>query len=260
MDMCITDKIVNTGIGTVSINCRIISLRHDTITANVYSLLKTIHNISLQATAFNYDQLHIKSVKHSIMVSDTNCCINFTPTIFIKELMHSYSKNKDTYITTDTKESIMYQILLDFHRMIIRFNSVQITSPDILQNKLDMFQKYCVNPVHNIYWLLLLLCTQASFFYSYFLLHSIYTVEDIDMYILQDSEYPIIDIIHIKPNTITVIMQKNFNYKNILNHNIESVFKTYVVINIDLCTTADGYVFYGKSYGTVCDVKLYWTH
>ena len=118
------------------------------------------------------------------------------------------------------------------------------------------FESYTINITQNVYWLILLLCTQASFFNPFFILHDLYTIEDLNIYIIQDTDTPIIDIID-NNTCIEIIFQKKFLYKNIDTREIITTFYTFIVIKITLHQTTDGYIFNDRKYGAYTDSKIY---
>ena len=231
--------------------------------SKVDSILNMLLNINEKTISFYHIELSNSATKNKIISNNYNYRILFQTIVIVREIIQSYCKNKLNYLTNETKNTILQQISLDLPRMIINFSSPQnvksfnINSIQELHNAISKYEAYAIDTTYNVYWLILLLCTQASFFYPYFLLHNLYTMEELDLFIMQDPGYPIIDIID-DGIAIDIVFQKTFSYKNINTKNILTKFHTFIVITINLHETNDGYIFYGKKYGSYNSSTIYW--
>lgn len=220
-------------------------------------IMKSLLNINENNLVLNYYELMRTENKTKILSSNSNCCVIFSILSNIREIISSYSQNKVFNITLNIKNNILHQIRLDFPRMIINFGREKVLTLAELYKKIDRFEKYSINIVQNVYWLILTLCTQASFYYLYSVLYELYTIEDLNLHILQDQSYPIINIID-NQSSLDIIFYKSFIYKDIGTHETVSIFNTFMVVVIDLQETNDGYIFYGKKYGIYKSCKMYW--
>lgn len=151
-------------------------------------------------------------------------------------------------------ENYINQFNLDFPRMEILYNSIKCDRSLFFENILrykNIFHPF----LNNLMNLIIMLSTQASFFYLFKYLHDIYTISDSNLYITQNNDYPIINIID-KIDKIFIIYRKTFLYTN-LEKNITKI-NGYMIINFDICNTSNGYLMYGKKYCKYKNCIIYW--
>jgi hypothetical protein len=109
----------------------------------------------------------------------------------------------------------------------------------------------------TVYYLIQILCTQASFYYPFSVVHNIYTLPEAGIHIIPCTDYPNINIIE-NTDSVDIIFKKIFKYTDINSDQVMTKFHTYMVITINLAEEQNGYIFNGKKYG-ICDTAmLYW--
>lgn len=146
------------------------------------------------------------------------------------------------------------QFNIDFPRMKFYYNSKKCDRTLFFENILR-YKKIFYPLLNNLMNLIIMISTQASFFYLFKYLHETYTISNSNLYIMQDNEYPTIDIIE-KREKIYVIYKKTFIYTN-LEKTITKI-NGYMIIDIDICNTSNGYLMYGKKYCKYRNCIIYW--
>lgn len=203
---------------------------------------------------FNEQDLEIEENKKIILTSSAIFCVLFPMNKIIKEILFSYSVN-NSY--TNTKINIDNQIMMDFPRMKFNYNSKKCNSLYEFKTRLFKFRKYSHEIMLTLDNLIIMLCTQALFFYPFNVIHNIYTLPESNIYVMPIDDHPNINIID-NNTTVTIVIKKIFGYKNIDTDDIITKFHTFMTITIDLVEEPNGYLFYGKKYCKYNAGILYW--
>lgn len=218
-------------------------------------LCQMISNIASHTISMYHSEL--SAMRQTILTTECNCRVIYQASTILKEIIDSYSKSNERYISLGTKRIITKQFSLDFPRMIVNYNYQQIDSIEEFHHKITKYEPYTMDITHNLYWFIITLCTQATFFYSYFLLHNLYTIDDENLFVMQDHGFPVIDIIDDKSH-IDLVFHKIFLCKNIETKEIITKFCAFIHVSVNLFESSDGYIFYGKKYGVCHPVSVYW--
>lgn len=207
---------------------------------------------------FNDMDLEREKNKNKILSTHSSFCIMFTMDKIIKEILTSFTSNKKiNYVDIEAIRNIENQIKLDFPRMEIYFGSKKCVSFNKFIDKISKYNKYSHNMMYSVYYLILMFCTQASFFYPFNTIHNIYTNSDNDIHIIPSEDFPKIYIVDNK-TSIDIIFKNIFKYTNINSDEIITRFHTFMVITIKLIEKHNRYIFSKNNYG-VCDSgMLYW--
>lgn len=207
---------------------------------------------------FKEKDLEREENKTKILSTHYNFCVEFDMDKIINELLASYSTKKNgVYIYPETKLNIIDQIKLDFPRMEIYFNSIKCNTINQFNNHIMKFNNYSHDVMESIYYLLIMFCTQASFYYPFSIIHNIYTFHDSGIHVTPAKDYPCINIVAYS-TSIEIIFKKTFQYTNINTSEIITKFYTFMVITINLMESPNGYFFSGKKYGECKSGILYW--
>lgn len=186
-------------------------------------LLDFIHedNIKLDTKkifSFLNSELSKTHIRETILTSHYYYRAIFFPDTLINEILLSYAE-KNKIFNNEFKEKILYQFLIDFPRMKICYNNVVCSSVNIFKEIISKYTTYQYNCTETAYYLIIMLCTQATFFYPYNLLHDIYGLPDTNIFIIQGNDHPSINLIENK-NKLTLYFFKSFNYIDINNKDI----------------------------------------
>jgi len=206
----------------------------------------------------NDDEFMDDNNKRNILESNSCCRIVLDIDRVIREILHSYLTDK-TLSSMDevTKIKILQQLDADFPRMNLCYDSKKINSISEFKSLIEKFIKFDHNMTYSLYYLIIMFCTQASFYYSFSTLYNIYTLHDIGFHILPDEDCPFINIIECKTH-IDIVFKKTMKYFNINSQETITKFYTFIVITINLEEEDDGYIFYGKKYVKCSTGSLYW--
>lgn len=177
---------------------------------------------------------NLDKYRDKILSTYCNYCVIFQLDTLIKEMIVSYSPdNQFKHLTDEIKQNILKQIELDFPRMEIYINSIKCCYVEHLLSWFSKFQNYQHYLVGNIYQLLILLCTQTSFFYSFSTLYQIYYNPGSNIHIIPITDYPIINIVD-NITTIDLYYKKFYKYLDIISEEIIYKIYTYMHFSIDL--------------------------
>jgi hypothetical protein len=148
-------------------------------------------------------------------LTSDNSMILFDAAKFLKNIMESYKM--------DTNK-IQYQFDVDFHRSKLICNKTVI--PDIVSalNKFKSCSKYELNLCDKIFGMdtiLMMLCTQASFAFSFSLMHQMYCDQAKHIFVTSNNhKYKMT----INNESINIELDANFNLKNIQkNTNLKGI-------------------------------------
>ncbi len=207
---------------------------------------------------FSHDEYLNILNKKMILESNFCYCIEFEMNRIIIEILQSYLVDKTLdHIDNSAKKKILDQIEIDFPRMMLCYNSVKCNTLYEFKTNIEKYNKFSHDTMYTLYYLIVMLCTQASFYYPFSILHNIYTIHDIGIHILPDDDHPYINIID-DQTKLNIVFKKVMKYFDINSQKIITKIHTYMVITIELEEEIDGYIFYGKKYVKSSHGSLYW--
>ena len=205
------------------------------------------------------DESDLELYREKILGSDSHFAVRYKVDQVINEILQSYSEDKTANrLTLHAKKNILRQFYLDFPRSKVFINNIPCVKEQYLLMWLSQFSTYYHHSMENVYYLVIMLCTQASFFYSFRTLHTIYSIPSNDIYVVPVSDYPVISIKYSK-GFLHVIFRKMFKYLNTVTTDVYTRFDTCFVITIELLKIKPGYLLLlGTSYGKDESTTLYW--
>ena len=129
--------------------------------------------------------------------------------------------------------SIIQQFKSDFDRSSVYFNNDLIKNNSYVMDQLLKYAYYKINLYNNTLGLdtiILMICTQASFVFSFTLMHKLYSNVQSGMFVTSNKvKYDI----NIQNNgTIDIKLDADYNIKNINNGTINNVINVVTDINI----------------------------
>lgn len=176
-------------------------------------------------------------IKEMLIASHCNYNIKLDPNTIITEIHDSFTKNA------------LEQVVLDYPRMQIIYQGLENQTLDSFLEKINSFSHY-----HKTYGylnnLMLKLCNQASFYYTYYLLYNLYKTAEGDTHLLQSPKHPTIIIRESSKNSkkyITMHFYKSYLYKNIDINYVYTEINTDISIIIELSEVI-GYIITNKYY------------
>lgn len=232
------------------IPCKYITYEKKNVKYENYDISQNNDNLPI----FNESELADSIIKNKIFLLRAPYCILVYSNTMIKEILDSY-KCDQNYLSYDNKCTILKQISLDFPRMKLHYNSILCKNEDELYSSIQYFNKYFYGSI-SLFFIILVLCTQATFSYPFNFINSIYTIEKSNIYVLPLNDYPYINIID-NTNYINIILKKSFHLVDINSKKIFNKFHTFFIITIDLHEEPDGFILYGKKYCEFRDSIFY---
>ncbi len=174
--------------------------------------------------------------------------------LIIEEIILSYSE-----ITTDMDliKNIKNQMLIDYPRMNIFFNSTKYNNYNDFKTMIKKYKIY-KNPIMiNLYILILTLLTQASFYYPLYIMDINYSSYENYFQIVAANDMPSIDIIE-ENNKLKLIYYKSFKCINMQSETTVHNLYTVMEITIELYTSMDGIMSTEFYYSKPNNCTIYW--
>jgi len=185
-------------------------------------------------------------------------CMHLRPKKMIQELMQSYSTNKNLkFINEELRDNIIYQISLDLNRMKLLINQTECTTREDFDKFVDKFHKYYHSNMQSLYYLIIMLCTQASFYYPYHIVSDIYNLPDHNIFVIPDEDYPLVSITHNDKN-VELVFKKTLKYMNVDTYKIFTRIYAFLVVTINLKDNYKDCVVSGQSYAECSKSVIYW--
>ena len=188
----------------------------------------------------NHDFLNINELEESKLfdmdhneldhITSQNSMILFDANKFLKNIIASYQY--------DIKK-IKNQFIIDFPRSSLTYNKKMITNISKAQTKFKLYAKYPFvinNILYDLDTILFMLCTQASFAFSFALMHQVYSDYKNNMYVTSnDNKF----IITTNNETINIKIDAAYNLKNLTD--CVNVKQISIQTNIDFVYKAGKY-------------------
>ena len=159
-----------------------------------------------------------------------------------------------TYMVDYNLTSLLEQINLDFHRMEFYLNSILCDDFQSYFLYISQFRLYNNSIIDNVFYLLLLLSTQASFFYQFDAINTFYSLSNV--FPITHTDRPTINIIH-NEDLIEVIFKKSFKLINIITDEVTHIIQTFFIITIRLIDSPICFVKYGNKFSSVVSSIIY---
>ena len=207
---------------------------------------------------FDFDDIFGKEIgKTDILANNYNYGIIFDVDKTIMEIFGSYCDYILNCLDNPTRIKIFDQFLIDFSRMQLYINFYKCESVNLFQNLMSKYKQYSHSILKTVFDLIVMLCTQASFYYPYNIVHTLYSLPKYEIYVIPSTDPPCINIIE-NTSSIEIIFKKMFKFFDTKTEKTLLHFSTYFVVTIDLVSIPDGYIFYGKKYGVCSSITSYW--
>lgn len=216
---------------------------------------KENNRINILSNNYNYgiifdsDKTIIEMVK-----SYSDCNLNYVEnsTMPLKEQVEL-----EGILPNATRINIFDQFIIDFPRMQVYINYYKCDSIHLFQTLMSKYKTYTHPILQTVFNLIVMLCTQASFYYPYQIIHTLYSLLDHEICAIPSTDPPCINIIENK-SSIEIVFKKMFKYFDAKTEQTLCHFSTYFVVTIDLVSTPDRYIYYGKKYGVCSSTIVYW--
>jgi len=219
----------NSNLDELLCDYEIIEMDNENIISNEFINLNVLNESQLD----NLKLISSENPISKINMSNDNMII-FDAVKFIKKILKSYNSN----ITT-----INYQFNVDFKRSELIFDNFKIKDIQEAINLFDKYSQYNFNENLKLNILLKMICTQASFAFSFLLMHKMFTNNVKNIFVTSnDIKY----VINNNGNLINIILKATYNLKNTKNNvNINK-------INVD---TFIDFVYKNNKYN-LCDFGI----
>ena len=291
-ELLISRYTTNIGVGSIIIPCNCLTIERNvcsipTINSKPDSIARLRNNFSIKTISvpesivnnflqndLDFDDtmviyrdtdLQKEDIKKQIISIDYNFCVLFSMHKIIKEILLSYTDNDNeieytanAILTPESKENILKQIDIDFPRLNISTNSVRCTNKEDFIVFCAKFANYKHPIMENLAYLLLMLSTQASFYYPFNFVNNIYNSPDTGIHVTSTGDYPYIDIVD-NGTSVDIVFKKVFKAIKIDDdEELISKFHTFMLLTIDLIDKPSFYFFNNYKY---CECELgmmYW--
>lgn len=233
---------------TLRADNKTLQVDNKTLTVNNKVLTPATNNNNKTNTTINIMHNNLMIAKPDILSDIHNYYrIIYSGDYLIEDIFNSYQKNW-------TK--VFEQIYVDFPRMEMSYNGIKCKTIEELHLSILHLMNYSHSMTQSIYNLVILLCTQATFYNQFSVLHNLYKLPTFDFYILQSKDIPRINIVY-HNNMVNIFFCKRFEYVNAINSHILTYFDTTMVICIKLFNQKIKYglAYYGFVYWT-CSEKI----
>ena len=282
----------NIGVGSIIVPCNCLTIEQNstsapTINTKQDSITRLGNNFSIKTVSvpesivnnflqnnLDFDDtmviyrdtdLHKENIRKQIISIDHNFSVLFSMQKIIREILLSYTENnskieysKNIVLTPESKENIFKQIDIDFPRLNISTNSVRCRNKEDFIVFCAKFANYKHPVVENLAYLLLMLSTQASFYYPFNFISNIYNSPDTGIHVTSTMDHPYIDIVD-NGTSVDIVFKKIFKAIKISDdEELISKFHTFMLLTIDLIDKSSFYFFNNYKY---CECELgmmYW--
>lgn len=251
---CLTFELIPDDIGILNFQqlYETVEIPHNPCTDE--NLYKINFNIDDTMIIYRENELNDEKIKKQLLEIDHNFSVIISMDKIIKEILRSYSENEITTVNTEIMKNICKQLDLDFPRLRIHLNSSRCNKSEYM-GFCKKYSKYLHPVLGNLENLLLMLSTQASFFYLFTVVDNIYTQPNSGVHVVATDDYPNIGIVE-KENAIEIVFKKIFKYYDINNEQTMNKFHTFMVLTIDLVQKK---LILGTKRYCECDLgMLYW--
>lgn len=193
-----------------------------------------------------HKQLVAKSIKKVKKHQHDSLYIKLNSNKFIANIVDSYTDKNVKII------KVCNQIILDIPRMYVTINKQRVKTFDDFIKKIQYLEqvKLSKNDVLcNLTELILVLTTQASFFYQFETIHRFYSDLNRNIYITSSSDAPSIEI-SIKDKQVLMIFKKNFACISINENNpiykFLTILKAVFIVENNACYVDNIIMFWSK--------------
>ena len=247
------------------------------------------NNLNFDDTIVIYrdTDLQIQKIKNQILSAEHNFCVLFSMEKIIKEILLSYSAcenisqgatcessslcdepsrrllrsgtvdGENIIITSNSRENIFRQIDLDFPRLYININHQKCKTKEDFIVFCAKYTDYKHPVMYNLAYLLLMLSTQASFYYPFNSVNDIYNSPDTGVYVTATHGQAYIDITE-NDHSLDITFRKVFRSIKIDTDETTNKFHTFMFLTIDLIEKQLFY-FFNKSKYCECELgMMYW--
>ena len=265
-DILVWQELGEFGTSTITIPCRKVSIER---TANNFDHIGEKDEPSIDVNLLDnereidagdedyimlyYDgDLKHDKCKKEILSLNCNFCIWYYSDNIIREILKSFSKKTNGQVLTDSAlGNIIKQVDIDFPRCEVFINSKKITKIEFF-NFCNRFSKYMHPIMWNLQYLLLMISTQASFYYTYAIINNLYSEPENGIHIVSTTEYmkghsgdswknsAFINIVE-NSNSVEILFKKIFTQLDINHEKILRQFDTTMVFTIHLAKNRTGY-------------------
>lgn len=291
-ELLIRKYTTNIGVGSIIVPCNCLTIEQNstsapTINTKQDSITRLGNNFSIKTVSvpesivnnflqnnLDFDDtmviyrdtdLHKENIRKQIISIDHNFSVLFSMQKIIREILLSYTENnskieysKNIVLTPESKENIFKQIDIDFPRLNISTNSVRCRNKEDFIVFCAKFANYKHPVVENLAYLLLMLSTQASFYYPFNFISNIYNSPDTGIHVTSTMDHPYIDIVD-NGTSVDIVFKKIFKAIKISDdEELISKFHTFMLLTIDLIDKSSFYFFNNYKY---CECELgmmYW--
>ena len=235
-------KILDVGSDNNNEKPTLLNLNHAIERANNYAnnklpdflLHENIKFGSNRLLSFSSSEISDKNIREIILTSHNYYCVEYPANDILNEIFLSYGSQQDnTIFKNKIQQKILNQVLLDFPRMRVCFNDAECLTTNVFIKLLSRFENFHHDLTGSLQNLILMLCTQASFFYPFNMIHEIYNLPDTDIFIISKHDHPYINLIENK-NGVTLYFKKIFKCVNVNDENTPIInFHTIMTTTIE---------------------------
>jgi hypothetical protein len=173
-----------------------------------------------------YHEISSKTPPNKIYHNDFYILMNLNE--IIREIGNSYQTHGSRV------RNIMKAIEVDFPRMKIFYNRGQITNIITLFTKLLPYRAVSHEMISTLYEVLIMLCTQASFYYSYKVIHEFFNDPEYNLSVIQHTDSPSVDILITNPRVIQLMFKKSYKLIDTVHKRTIYIYHTCFMMTFNL--------------------------
>lgn len=166
----------------------------------------------------------------------THFCKIISVNQMIEEMLDCYREqnNNECRYHPQKMKRIHNQLSIDYHRMKIHYNSVNLRTMESYLFMLRKLRNVSHNIMPSLYHVTILFSIQAPFFYHYSTLNK--SLPDIDdVFLVQDGDAANVEVIHrtiSDQQHVDIILRKSFKRINIRTNDIHDRYEVTMIINL----------------------------
>lgn len=199
-----------------------------------------------QLFTYYEDDLKNRNIVSQISTADHYYRIILPFNKIVNELQKSYNRKLDKpLVVNNILKNIISQISLDFSRMEVFLNGSKCASTSELYDYISKYVTSKHSKFQSVYYLIIMFCTQAPFYYPFNVIRDIYSMPDTNLHVVASKDFPNISLSSNK-NSVSITIKKNFLLLDVLTNECITKFHTRMLIMIDLINNRDKCTIYWK--------------
>ena len=250
--------------------------KNDNIENNKTTSLPPINDLSfspntkirknISSYIVQYDSIDKDSNYVSTAPKGTTWSTKLNSSLFINHLRKSFANNSiHDRMTNMIRDNVLNQFKVDYDRMIVKINNERYKTIDDFKKKIEKYICFKYEPTYRLYYLIIMICTQSSFYDMYDIIDRIYTDKNSsDNIVISSEDSPVIELFT-KDNKLDIVVKKGFKLINTQNPSQETTrtFKSLMYIRIKFSVEPnkayeEGTIYDQETFHVNDNVSIFW--